>query len=85
MSTTTSGGRLPRTLVVGSIAVGLAAGSYGIADAATGDSGSGSSPSTSSSGTTTQPATPAPPGNGQGNGPPCVGDRGNGTPPARSA
>ncbi|HET6600386.1 MAG TPA: hypothetical protein VFG57_00375, partial [Gaiella sp.] len=71
MSTTTRTTRLPRTLMVGSIAVGLAAGSYGIAGAATGGSGSGSSPSTSMDATATQPATPAPPGDrSSGNGPP---------------
>ena len=46
MSTTRRDGRLPKTLMVGSIAVGLAAGSYGVASAASGDSGTG--PSTSS-------------------------------------
>ena len=75
MSTTTRSTRLPRTLMVGSIAVGLAAGSYGIASAATGDTGSGSSPSTSSGGTTTPRTTPAPPGDGSGTGPPCDGHR----------
>lgn len=85
MSITRRDGRLPKTLMVGSIAVGLAAGSYGVASAASGDSGTG--PSTSSGGTTTQPATPAPPGDrGSGNGPPCDGERGNGTrPPPRAA
>jgi len=84
MSTTTTGGRLPRTLIVGSIAVGLAAGSDGIADAATG--ASGSSPSTSSGGTATQPATPAPPGDRSSrNGPPCDHDGTGGTASSRSA
>ena len=43
-----------KAVVVGAIAVGLAAGSYGIASAASGGSGTGSS----SSGTTAQPAQP---------------------------
>ena len=69
---TTRDGRLPKTLMVGSIAVGLAAGSYGLASAASNDSGS--SPGTS--GTTTQPATPAPPGHGgPGGSPPGGGQR----------
>jgi hypothetical protein len=62
MSTTTREGRLQKAILVGSVAVGLAAGSYGIASAASGDSGS--SPSSSSSGTSTQAATPAQPSNG---------------------
>jgi hypothetical protein len=86
MSTTTTGGRLPRALIVGSIAAGLAAGSYGIAGAATGGSGTGPSPSTSTDGTATQPATPAPPGEmGSGNGPPCHRRGTDGTAGSRSA
>ncbi len=46
-----------KAVIVGAIAVGLAAGSYGIASAASGGSGTGSS----SSGTTTQPAQPSQP------------------------
>jgi len=53
---TTREGRLQKAVLVGAIAAGLAAGSYGIASAASNDSGS--SPG-SSDGTTTQPATPA--------------------------
>ena len=41
-STTTGRMRLEKAVIVGAIAVGLAAGSYGIASAATGGSGSGS-------------------------------------------
>jgi hypothetical protein len=52
MSTTTREGRLQKAILVGSVAVGLAAGSYGIASAASGDSGS------------SQAATPAQPSNG---------------------
>jgi hypothetical protein len=79
MSTKTRDGRLPKTLLVGSIAVGLAAGSYGLASAASNDSGS--SPSTSSGGATTQPATPAPPGHGgPGGSPPWGGQRSDETP-----
>ena len=56
---------IPRTLALGAIAAGLAAGSYGVATAAT---GSGGTPST---GTTTLPSTTPPartdgPGPGQG-------------------
>jgi hypothetical protein len=79
MSTTTRDGRLPKRLMVGSIAVGLAAGSYGLAGAASNDSGP--SPSTSSGGTTTQPASPAPPGHGgAGGSPPWGGQRSDETP-----
>ena len=79
MSPTRRDGRLPKTLMVGSIAAGLAAGSYGLASAASNDSGS--SPSTSSGGTTTQPATPAPPGHGgPGGSPPWGGQRSDETP-----
>jgi hypothetical protein len=63
MSITSNDGRLQKAVVVGAIAVGLAAGSYGIASAASGGSGSGST----SSGTTTQPTQPSnQPGNGGG-------------------
>ena len=79
MSPTRRDGRLPKTLMVGSIAAGLAAGSYGLASAASNDSCS--SPSTSSGGTTTQPATPAPPGHGgPGGSPPWGGQRSDETP-----
>jgi hypothetical protein len=65
--------------MVGSIAVGLAAGSYGLASAASNDSGS--SPGTSSDGTTIQPSTPAPPGHrGSGGSPPWGGQRSDETP-----
>ena len=57
MSTTSSDGRMHKAVIVGAIAVGLAAGSYGIASAASGGSGTGSS----SGGTTTQPAQPSQP------------------------
>ena len=57
MSTTSRDGRIHKVVIVGAIAVGLAAGSYGIASAASGGSGTGSS----SSGTTTQPAQPSQP------------------------
>ena len=76
---TTRDGRLPKTLLVGSIAVGLAAGSYGLASAASNDSGSGQSSSTA--GTATQPSTPAPPGHaGSGGAPPWGGQRSDETP-----
>jgi hypothetical protein len=55
MSTTRSDGRVHKAVIVGAIAIGLAAGSYGIASAASGGPGTGSS----SSGTTTQPAPPS--------------------------
>ena len=55
MSTTSGEGRMHKAVAVGAIAVGLAAGSFGIASAASGGSGTGSS----SSGTTTQPAQPS--------------------------
>jgi len=76
---TTRDSRLPKTLMVGSIAVGLAAGSYGLASAASNDSGS--SPGTSSGGPATRPATPAPPGQGgPGGSPPWGGQRSDETP-----
>jgi len=69
MSTTTREKRLPKALLVGSIAAGLAAGSYGIASAAGNDSGPGQSPN----GTATRPA---PPGHGRpGGGAPWGGRR----------
>jgi len=73
MSTTTREKRLPKALLVGSIAAGLAAGSYGIASAAGNDSGSGSSQSPNG----TAAARPAPPGHGDpgGGGPPWGGQR----------
>ena len=57
MSSTTSVNRLQKAVIVGAVAVGLAAGSYGIASAASGGSGTGSS----STGTTTQPSQPSQP------------------------
>lgn len=60
MNTITRDKRLPKALLVGSIAAGLAAGSYGIASAAGNDSGSGSSQSPNG----TAAARPAPPGHG---------------------
>jgi hypothetical protein len=79
MSTTPRDRRLPKTLMAGSIAVGLAAGSYGLASAASNDSGA--SPGTSSGGPATQPATPAPPGQGgPGGSPPWGGRRSDETP-----
>ena len=70
-------GRLQKAVLVGAIAAGLAAGSYGIASAASNGSGSGSSGGT----TTTQPATPAPPVHGgSGRGQPWGGQRGDETP-----
>jgi len=76
---TTRDSRLPKTLMVSSIAVGLAAGSYGLASAASNDSGS--SPGTSSGGPATRPATPAPPGQGgPGGGSPWGGQRSDETP-----
>jgi hypothetical protein len=72
MNSTTRDKRLPKALLVGSIAAGLAAGSYGIASAAGNDSGAGSSESPS--GTTS--ARPAPPGHGgPGGGAPGGGQR----------
>jgi hypothetical protein len=61
MGDTTGQGRLRKTVLVGAIALGLAAGSYGIASAASGGSGTGSS-----GGTTTQPAQAPPPAMGAG-------------------
>ena len=76
---TTREGRLQKAVLVGAIAAGLAAGSYGIASAASNDPGSGSS---SSGGTTpATPATPAPPANGgPGGRQPWGGQRGDETP-----
>jgi len=75
---TTREGRLQKAVLVGAIAAGLAAGSYGIASAASNDSGS--SPG-SSDGTTTQPATPARPDHGgPGGRQPWGGQRGDETP-----
>ena len=76
---TTREGRLQKAVLVGAIAAGLAAGSYGIASAASNDPGSGSS---SSGGTTpATPATPAPPANGgPGGRQPLGGRRGDETP-----
>ena len=54
--------RLPRTLMVGAMALGIAGGSYGIATAAT---GSGSATTTSSSTAAAPAATPAAPGASQ--------------------
>ncbi len=51
MSTTRSVRGLQKAVIVGAVAVGLAAGSYGVASAASGGSGAGSS-----SGITTQPS-----------------------------
>jgi hypothetical protein len=75
MNTTTRDRRLPKALVVGSIAAGLAAGSYGIASAAGNDSGAGSSQATG--GAAGRPGTPAPPGPAGpgGGGPPRGGQR----------
>ena len=76
---TTRDSRLPKTLMVGSIAVGLAAGSYGLASAASNDSGP--SPSTASGDPATRPATPSPPGQGgPGGSPPWGGQRSDETP-----
>jgi hypothetical protein len=61
MGTTTRDKRLPKALLVGSFAAGLAAGSYGIASAAGSDPGSGSSESPSDT-AAARPA--APPGHG---------------------
>ena len=71
--------RLQKTVLVGAIAAGLAAGSYGIASAASNDSGSNSS---SPGGTTAaRPAMPAPPGQaGSGGGRPWGGQRSDETP-----
>ncbi len=52
MGTTTSRMRLEKTMVAGAIAVGLAAGSYGIASAASGGSGSGASGAAGDAGST---------------------------------
>jgi hypothetical protein len=57
---TTREGRLQKTVLIGALAAGLAAGSYGIANAASNDSGSRSSSAT----TAARPTTPAPPGQG---------------------
>jgi hypothetical protein len=74
MGTTRNERRLHKAVVVGAIAVGLAAGSYGIASAASGGSGTGSS--SSSGAATTQPSQPsAPPGPGTGGGQPWGGQR----------
>ena len=51
MSTTRSVRGLQKAVIVGAVAVGLAAGSFGVASAASGGSGAGSS-----SGTSTQPS-----------------------------
>jgi len=76
---TTREGRLQKTVLVGAIAAGLAAGSYGIASAASNDPGS--SPGSSGGTTTAQPATPAPPGHGgPGGRQPWGGQRGDETP-----
>lgn len=78
MGTTGNERRLHKAVVVGAIAVGLAAGSYGIASAASGGSGTGSS--SSSGATKTQPSRPsAPPGPGMG-GRPWGGQRSDETP-----
>ena len=71
--------RLQKTVLVGAIAAGLAAGSYGIASAASNDAGSSSS---STGGTTAaRPAVPAPPGQaGPGGGRPWGGQRSDETP-----
>ncbi|HET7368548.1 MAG TPA: hypothetical protein VFI83_09305 [Gaiella sp.] len=76
MNTTTRDRRLPKALVVGSIAAGLAAGSYGIASAAGNDSGAGSSQATGGA-AADRPGTPAPPGHPcpAGGGPPWGGQR----------
>ena len=74
MSTSRNESRLHKAVVVGAIAVGLAAGSYGIASAASGGSGTGSSPSSGAA--TTQPSQPAAPrGPGMGGGRPWGGQR----------
>jgi hypothetical protein len=57
---TTREGRLQKTVLIGALAAGLAAGSYGIANAASNDSGSRSSSAT----TAARPTPPAPPGQG---------------------
>ena len=76
---TTREGRLQKAVLVGAIAAGLAAGSYGIASAASNDSGS--SPGSSGGTTTTQPATPAPSDHGgPGGRQPWGGQRGDETP-----
>ena len=73
---TTRDGRLQKTVLVAALAVGVAAGSYGIASAASGASGSGSN-------STAPPATapsgdPAPHGHGgRGSERPCGGRRGD--------
>ena len=72
-------GRLQKAVLVGAIAAGLAAGSYGIASAASNDPGSG--PGSSGGTTTAQPATPAPPAHGgPGGNQPWGGQRGDETP-----
>ena len=74
---TTREGRLQKTVLIGAIAAGLAAGSYGIASAASNDSGS----SPSSGTTAARPTTPAPPGHGgPGGGRPWGGQRSDETP-----
>jgi hypothetical protein len=72
-------GRLQKAVLVGAVAAGLAAGSYGIASGASGDSGSDSSPS--SGATAAPPTTPASPGHGgPGGGRPWGGQRSDETP-----
>ena len=67
MGTTRSDSRLQKAVIVGAVAVGLAAGSYGIASAASGGSGTGTS-----SGTATPPS--------QQSGPQGYGTNGGGRP-----
>ena len=54
----TSQRRFPRSLAVGAVALGLAAGSYGVASAASGTGSSGSSSSSTATTTATTPSAP---------------------------
>jgi hypothetical protein len=66
MSNNTNQRRLAKAAATAAIVAGLAAGSYGIANAATGDSGSDQSSTTTTTGTTTNSATaPAAPSSGR--------------------
>jgi len=63
MSKDTQAGRLTKVISVGAVALGLAAGSYGVASAASGsgtDSSSGSSASSSSSSSSSAPSAQTP-------------------------